>query len=226
MSEQAYKSSGLVKDVIIGMSDGLTVPFALTASLSGVLNINHLIIISGIAEIAAGCVSMGLGGFLAGESEIDHYNEMLRKEYSEIETVPELELKEVSDALLAAGVDEALSKQVALQISRNKDNWANFMMQVELKMEKPAENRALRSAVTIAFSYLVGGSIPLLPYIITNDHKTGFYASCTVTTIALVIFGYFKSKVTGQPLIRGTIKVAAIGIIAAATAFLLAKAVS
>jgi predicted membrane protein (TIGR00267 family) len=226
MIERQSNSTGMVKDIIIGMSDGLTVPFALTAGLSGVLNTNHLIIVSGMAEIAAGCISMGLGGFLAGETETDHYNTELKREYNEIETVPQLELKEVSDALTAMGVELNLSEQVALQISKNKEHWANFMMQVELKLEKPVANRARRSAITIALSYLAGGLIPLFPYIITNNNKEGFYLSCIVTILALIIFGYFKSKVTGQPLIVGTIKVASIGIIAAAAAFMLAKAVS
>jgi predicted membrane protein (TIGR00267 family) len=226
MTANHKSNTGLIKDIIIGMSDGLTVPFALTAGLSGVLHTNQLIIVSGMAEIAAGCISMGLGGFLAGESEIDHYNTALRREYYEIETVPNLELKEVEDALTAVGVDMDLSKTVALQISRNKDNWASFMMQVELKMEKPVDNRARVSAATIALSYLVGGFIPLFPYILTNNNQTGFYISCTVTIIALIIFGYFKSKATGQNIITGTLKVASIGIIAAAAAFLLAKAVS
>jgi len=226
MSGNHKNNTGLIKDIIIGMSDGLTVPFALTAGLSGVLHTNQLIIVSGMAEIAAGCISMGLGGFLAGESEIDHYNTALKREYYEIETAPHLELQEVEDALAAAGVDMDLSKAAALQISRNKDNWANFMMQVELKMEKPVDNRARVSAVTIALSYLAGGFIPLFPYILTNNNQTGFYTSCTVTIIALIIFGYFKSKVTGQNIVTGTLKVASIGIIAAAAAFLLAKAVS
>jgi predicted membrane protein (TIGR00267 family) len=226
MIERQSNSTGMVKDIIIGMSDGLTVPFALTAGLSGVLNTNHLIIVSGMAEIAAGCISMGLGGFLAGETETDHYNTELKREYNEIETVPQLELKEVSDALTAMGVELNLSEQVALQISKNKEHWANFMMQVELKLEKPVANRARRSAITIALSYLAGGLIPLFPYIITNNNKEGFYLSCIVTMLALIIFGYFKSKITGQPLIVGTIKVASIGIIAAAAAFMLAKAVS
>jgi predicted membrane protein (TIGR00267 family) len=226
MKEEHNNSSGLVKDIIIGMSDGLTVPFALTAGLSGVLNTNHLIIVSGLAEIAAGCISMGLGGFLAGESEMDHYDNELKTEYSEIETAPELELKEVEDALIGMGVDMQLSKQVALQISKNKDNWVEFMMQAELKLEKPVKNRALKSGATISLSYLVGGFIPLFPYIITHDNRTGFYISCSVTIAALIVFGYFKSKVTGQSLIKGTIKVAGIGIIAAAAAYLLAKAVS
>ncbi len=226
MAGNYTSNSTFIKDIIIGMSDGLTVPFALTAGLSGALHTNQLIIVSGLAEIAAGCISMGLGGFLAGESEVDHYNTLLKKEYLEIETVPELELKEVADALVSLGVDTTLSETVALQISANKDNWANFMMQMELNLEKPVANRARVSAVTIALSYLVGGFVPLFPYLVTSNNQAGFNLSCTVTTLALFIFGYFKSKFTGQNLFTGTIKVAAIGIIAAGAAFLLAKAVS
>ena len=226
MAELHYKNSLLVKDVIIGMSDGLTVPFALTAGLSGVLNTNHLIIVSGLAEITAGCISMGLGGYLAGQSEVEHYDSELKRELDEIETVPATELKEVEDILIAMGVDTLLSKQVALQVSRDKNIWANFMMQLELNMEKPANNRAAKSAGTIALAYLVGGFIPLSPYILIKDNTTGFYVSCIATISALLFFGYFKSKVTGQPLLKGTLKVTLTGIIAAGAAFLLAKAVS
>jgi vacuolar iron transporter family protein len=219
-------NSNLVKDIIIGMSDGLTVPFALTAGLSGVLDTTHLIIVSGLSEIAAGCISMGLGGYLAGESEVEHYDSELKREFTEIETVPDLELKEVEDILIKMGVEKTLSKEVALQISKDKNRWADFMMKLELEMEKPAKNRAARSATTIALSYLVGGFIPLFPYIIIHSSKPAFYVSCVATIFALIIFGYFKSKVTGQPLIKGTFKVTVTGIIAAAAAFLLAKAVS
>jgi len=225
-AEPHNNNSGLVRDIIIGMSDGLTVPFALTAGLSGVLNTNHLIIVSGLSEIAAGCISMGLGGYLAGESEVEHYDSELRRELTEIEIVPETELKEVHDILVDLGVEELLSRQVAEQISKDKTHWADFMMKLELNLERPAENRAARSAMTIALSYLVGGFIPLFPYIIFNNSKDGFYASCGITILALIGFGYFKSKVTGQPLIKGTIKVAMTGITAAAAAYLLAKAVS
>jgi VIT1/CCC1 family predicted Fe2+/Mn2+ transporter len=219
-------NSDLVKDIIIGMSDGLTVPFALTAGLSGVLNTNHLIIVSGLSEIAAGCISMGLGGYLAGESEVEHYDNELKREFSEIESVPDTELKEVQDILVEMGVEGSLSEQVALQISKDKVLWADFMMKLELNMERPEKNRAATSAFTIALSYLVGGFIPLFPYIIFKDTRNGFYASCMVTIFALIFFGYFKSKVTGQPLVKGTIKVATTGIIAAAAAYFLAKAVS
>ena len=225
-AEPHNDNSGLVRDIIIGMSDGLTVPFALTAGLSGVLNTNHLIIVSGLSEIAAGCISMGLGGYLAGESEVEHYDSELQRELTEIDTVPDSELKEVHDILVDLGVEESLSRQVAVQISKDKTHWADFMMKLELNLERPAENRAARSAMTIALSYLVGGFIPLFPYIIFHNSKDGFYASCGITILALICFGYFKSKVTGQPLIKGTIKVAMTGIIAAAAAYLLAKAVS
>jgi predicted membrane protein (TIGR00267 family) len=224
--EKHNTNSDLVRDIIIGISDGLTVPFALTAGLSGVLNTNHLIIVSGLSEIAAGCISMGLGGFLAGESEVEHYDTELKREFREIETVPEEELMEVQDILTKLGVEESLSKQVALQISKNKPLWADFMMKLELKMEKPAKGRAARSGSTIALSYLVGGFIPLSPYIIFSNSKTGFYVSCAATILALIVFGYFKSRMTGERVVKGTLKVALIGIVAAAAAYILAKAVS
>lgn len=227
MKEEPHiNKSDLIKDIIIGMSDGLTVPFALTAGMSGVLNTTHLVVVSGLAEIAAGCISMGLGGYLAGESEVDHYNSALKKEYSEIDITPDSELKEVEDILLELGIDKSLSKQAALQISKDKDRWADFMMKLELKLEQPSSNRAARSAGTIALSYLTGGFIPLFPYIISNNSRTGFYYSCAVTILALVVFGYFKSNVTGQPVMKGTLKMTLTGIIAAGCAYLLAKAVS
>ena len=225
MEELHYKNTSTVKDIIIGMSDGLTVPFALTAGLSGVLDTNHLIIVSGLAEITAGCISMGLGGFLAGQSEVEHYDSELKREYSEIENVPLIELKEVADIFTEMGVEETLSKQVALQISKDKNRWADIMMKLELNLEQPTKNKAVKSASTIALSYLVGGFIPLSPYILLSDNKTAFILSCMVTILALIVFGYFKSKMTGQPLLKGTIKVAFTGMIAAGAAFLLAKAV-
>lgn len=224
--ETHVNSSNFVRDVIIGMSDGLTVPFALTAGLSGVLDTNHLIIVSGISEIAAGCISMGLGGFLAGQTEIEHYDSELKREYEEVERVPETERSEVEAIFIDMGVDKELSKQVTLQISQDKDKWVDFMMRFELGLDKPDKDRAIKSALTIAFSYLAGGFIPLFPYLVTSNNQQGFYFSCIITVMALVVFGYFKSKVTGQPLLKGTLKVAFTGIIAAVAAYALAKIVS
>ena len=224
--ETHVNSSSFVRDVIIGMSDGLTVPFALTAGLSGVLDTNHLIIISGLSEIAAGCISMGLGGFLAGQTEVEHYDAELKREYEEVERLPEIERQEVESIFIGMGVDKELSRQVTLQISQDKDKWVDFMMRFELGLDKPDKDRALKSALTIAASYLVGGFIPLFPYLVTPTNQQGFYWSCAITVIALVIFGYFKSRVTDQPIIKGTIKVALTGIAAAVAAYILAKAVS
>ena len=215
-----------IKDIIIGVSDGLTVPFALAAGLSGVIHSNNLIIISGLAEIAAGCISMGLGGYLAGETEVDQYDNLLKNEHKSIDADPVEELKHVEDAIRSFGVDENLTKQVAAQITSNKDHWADFMMQVELKVEKPIKGRASKSAITIGLSYLIGGLVPLLPYVFTNTVADGFKYSCIFTTLALIIFGYFKSKMTGQNLFWGTVKVTAIGIIAASVAYFLAKCIS
>lgn len=224
--ETHVTSSNIVRDIIIGMSDGLTVPFALTAGLSGVLDTNHLIIISGLSEIAAGCISMGLGGFLAGQTEIEHYDAELKREYEEIEKVPETERKEVEEIFRSMGVDEALSKQVTLQISQDKDKWVDFMMRFELGLDKPDKNRAYQSAITIALAYLTGGLIPLAPYLVFADNQVGFYWSCVITILALIIFGYFKSRVTAQPLLKGTLKVAFTGILAAAAAYTIAKLIS
>ncbi|RFM36060.1 VIT1/CCC1 transporter family protein [Chitinophaga silvisoli] len=224
--ETHINSSNFVRDVIIGMSDGLTVPFALTAGLSGVLDTNHLIIVSGLSEIAAGCISMGLGGFLAGQTEVEHYDSELKREYEEVEKVPETERQEVEAIFIDMGVDKELSKQVTLQISQDKHKWVDFMMRFELGLDKPDKDRAIKSALTIAFSYLAGGFIPLFPYLVTSNNQQGFYFSCIITVIALLIFGYFKSKVTGQPLLKGTLKVALTGIAAAVAAYALAKMVS
>lgn len=224
--ETHINSSNFVRDVIIGMSDGLTVPFALTAGLSGVLDTNHLIIVSGLSEIAAGCISMGLGGFLAGQTEVEHYDSELKREYEEVEKVPDTERQEVEAIFIDMGVDKELSKQVTLQISQDKDKWVDFMMRFELGLEKPDKDRAIKSALTIALSYLAGGFIPLFPYLVTSNNQQGFYFSCIITVVALLIFGYFKSKVTDQPLLKGTLKVALTGIIAAVAAYSLAKMVS
>ncbi|MVT11034.1 VIT1/CCC1 transporter family protein [Chitinophaga tropicalis] len=225
-AETHITSSNLVRDIIIGMSDGLTVPFALTAGLSGVLDTNHLIIVSGISEIAAGCISMGLGGFLAGQTEVEHYDAELKKEYEEVEAVPETERQEVEAIFIGMGVDKELSRQVTMQISQDKHKWVDFMMRYELGLDKPDKNRAYKSAITIAVAYLLGGFIPLFPYLVSSNNHQGFYFSCAITIIALMIFGYFKSKVTGQPLLKGTLKVTLTGIIAAVAAYSLAKLIS
>lgn len=224
--EYHLKNSDFITDTVIGMSDGLTVPFALAAGLSGAVHSNSIIITAGLAEIVAGCIAMGLGGYLAGKTEMDHYNSELKREYDEVERLPEKELQEVEDVFAEYGLGEASRKAIALEMSKNKTNWVNFMMRFELGLEAPDANRARNSALTIGAAYFVGGLLPLSAYFITSEPRTGLITSAIFTTLCLFVFGYFKSKVTGQPKIMGALRVTMIGLLAAAAAFGIAKLIS
>ena len=224
--EHHLKSSDTIRDIVIGMSDGLTVPFALAAGLSGAVNSSHIVVTAGIAEIVAGSIAMGLGGFLAGRTEADHYAAELKREYDEVERVPEEEKREVMEVFADFGLSVALQQQVADEMAKDKHKWVDFMMRYELGLEEPLANRATQSAITIGASYVVGGIIPLSPYFFTPSSQMALYYSCGVTMICLFIFGYFKSKVTGQPAFSGAIKVLFIGALAAAAAFIMAKLIN
>jgi len=224
--EHHLKSSDTIKDIVIGMSDGLTVPFALAAGLSGAVNSSGIIVTAGIAEIVAGSIAMGLGGFLAGRTESDHYNSELKREYDEIERVPEQEKMEVKEVFADFGLSVALQDQIADEMAKDKDKWVDFMMRYELGLEKPEANRATQSAITIGISYIVGGIIPLSPYLFVTNSQTALIYSCAITMVCLFVFGYFKSKVTGQPPISGAFKVLIIGALAAAAAFVMAKLIN
>ena len=224
--ELHLKSSDTIRDIVIGMSDGLTVPFALAAGLTGAISSSGIVITAGIAEIVAGSIAMGLGGFLAGRTQVDHYNAELRREYEEVERVPEQEKKEVKEVFAGFGLSDTLQTQIADEMAKDKDKWVDFMMRYELGLERPLANRATQSAVTIGLSYIVGGIIPLLPYFFVDESQIALYYSCIITMICLFIFGYFKSKVTGQPPFSGALKVLVIGIIAASAAFGMAKLIN
>jgi VIT1/CCC1 family predicted Fe2+/Mn2+ transporter len=221
--EHHLKSSDTIRDIVIGMSDGLTVPFALAAGLSGAVNNSGIVVTAGIAEIVAGSIAMGLGGFLAGRTEADHYASELQREYDEVERVPEQEKKEVMEVFADFGLSVKLQQEVADEMAKDTDKWVDFMMRYELGLEKPQDNRATQSAVTIGISYIVGGIIPLSPYFFIKNSQMALYYSVVVTMICLFFFGYFKSKVTGQPPFSGAIKVLLIGALAAAAAFGIAK---
>lgn len=221
--EVHLKSSDFITDVVIGMSDGLTVPFALAAGLSSAVTDNHLVTTAGIAEIIAGSIAMGLGGYLAGKTEQDHYSSELRKEYDEVERIPEEEKAEVRDIFAGYGLSEKAQHLIADDLARDKDKWVQFMMKYELGLEAPDAQRAGKSAATIGLSYIVGGSIPLLPYLFTGTPVDGLKISAVITLVCLFIFGYFKSKVTGQPAWSGAFKVMIIGAVAAGAAFLVAR---
>ncbi|MDB5130939.1 MAG: iron transporter [Mucilaginibacter sp.] len=224
--EHHLKSSDTIRDIVIGMSDGLTVPFALAAGLSGAVNSSGIVVTAGIAEIVAGSIAMGLGGFLAGRTEADHYNSELQREYEEVERVPEQEKFEVKQVFADFGLSEHLQDEIAEEMAKDKDRWVDFMMRYELGLEKPLANRATQSAVTIGISYIVGGIIPLSPYFFVADSQHALYYSCAITMVCLFVFGYFKSKVTGQPAISGAFKVLIIGALAATAAFVMAKLIN
>ncbi|WP_435356035.1 VIT1/CCC1 transporter family protein [Emticicia sp. SJ17W-69] len=221
--EHHLQSSEFITDIVIGMSDGLTVPFALAAGLSGAVASNSIIATAGIAEIVAGSIAMGLGGYLAGRTEIEHYDAELKREYDEVERVPEREKQEVKDVFAEYGLSPHLQDEIAEELAKDKDKWVHFMMKFELGLEKPDVNRASKSAATIGIAYIVGGLIPLSPYFFSESPADGLKYSCVATLICLFIFGFFKSKVTGQPPLWGAIKVTTIGAVAAAAAFFVAK---
>jgi VIT1/CCC1 family predicted Fe2+/Mn2+ transporter len=224
--EHHVTSSETIRDIVIGMSDGLTVPFALAAGLSGAISSSTLVVTAGIAEIVAGSIAMGLGGYLAGRTEADHYQSELKREYEEVERLPEQEKAEVKEVFAGFGLSEPLQQQIADELAKDKKKWVDFMMRYELGLEEPNANRATKSAVTIGFSYIVGGIIPLFPYIFIDHAQQALYYSCGVTLICLFIFGYFKSKMTGQPALSGGFKVVVIGALAAGAAFLMAKLIT
>jgi VIT1/CCC1 family predicted Fe2+/Mn2+ transporter len=221
--EKHLKSSETITDIVIGMSDGLTVPFALAAGLSGAVKDVHLIVIAGIAEIAAGSIAMGLGGYLAGKTEQEHYASELKREYEEIEELPHVEREEVRVFFEGLGLSRHLQEEATEELIKDKDRWANFMMKHELGLEEPDPKRARKSAFNIGASYIIGGMIPLSPYFFVEDGISGLKYSAMVTLACLFVFGFLKSKLTGTPPLNGALKVTVIGALAAGCAFAIAK---
>lgn len=217
--EEHLESSDLLRDIVIGMSDGLTVPFALAAGLSGAVDKSSIVVIAGIAEIAAGSIAMGLGGYLAGKTEQDHYNSELKREYDEVEHKPEMEKKEVRDFFESIGLSSELQEKATEEIAKDKQQWVDFMMKFELGLDKPDPARARNSALNIGVSYVIGGIIPLSPYFFISDSREALKISIVATIVCLFVFGYFKSKVTGVPVLAGALKVMLIGALAAGAAF-------
>jgi len=221
--ETHLKSSDFISDIVIGMSDGLTVPFALAAGLSSAVQSNGLIIKAGLAEIIAGSIAMGLGGYLAGRTALDHYKTELKREYQETIDYPETEKKEVREIFGKMGLSSKTQDMAVEELSQDKDKWVKFMMKYELELEEPDKNKARKSAFNIGIAYIVGGAIPMLSYVFTTDPQTGFKLSFITTVVCLLLFGYFKSKLTGQQPIIGALKVMAIGVIAAMSAYFLVR---
>ncbi|HEY6406109.1 MAG TPA: VIT1/CCC1 transporter family protein [Ktedonobacteraceae bacterium] len=224
--EKHFTASETIRDIVIGMSDGLTVPFALAAGLSGATTTTAIIVTAGLAEIAAGSIAMGLGGFLAARSDEEHYDSERIREQQEIIEKTEAEKEEIRDIFAAYGLTPEESVPVVEALSQHPESWVDFMMRFELGLEKPDPRRALTSALTIAFSYVAGGLIPLSPYILLSDARTALYVSVVATLLALLVFGYIKGRFTGTRPIRSGLQTMLIGGLAAAAAFLIARLIA
>lgn len=223
--ESHFTASEAVRDVVIGMSDGLTVPFALAAGLSGAVASSGIVVTAGLAEIAAGSIAMGLGGYLAARSDAEHYASEYRREEREIAEKSDMERKEVSDFLTSYGLTAEEAAPVVEALSRRPKQWVDFMMKFELGLEQPDPKRALSSGATIAGAYAVGGLIPLVPYILIPEASRGLIWSIACTLLALVVFGYVKGGFTGTHRIRSAGQTMLIGGIAAGVAFVIARLV-
>jgi len=224
--ETHFTASNFVRDIVIGMADGLTVPFALAAGLSGAVQNTRLIVVGGMAEIAAGSIAMGLGGYLAARGDAEHYEQERLREEREIIEIPEEEKAEVSRVFEAYGLTRAQSMPIVDALSEHPKSWVDFMMRYELGLEAPDPRRAVTSAATIAGAYVAGGLIPLSPYIILGDATRGLAYSAVVTLAALGIFGYMKGRFAHTGPLRSATQTMVIGGLAAAAAFVLAKLIS
>lgn len=225
-TEQHFTESEFIGDVVIGIADGLTVPFALAAGLSGTVSNTSLVVIAGISEIAAGSIAMGLGGYLAARTNREHYLAEKEREYREIREVPHKEEEEVAEFLREWGLKEKDVQSAVEDITSDDDRWVNFMMKYELELEEPKPERARNSSLTIGMSYIFGGLIPLSPYIFINNAKQSLMASVIITLAALFTFGWVKGKFTGTGAIKSALQTALVGGLAAGFAFALAKLIS
>ncbi|MBI4432001.1 MAG: VIT1/CCC1 transporter family protein [Candidatus Omnitrophica bacterium] len=222
-SEKHFKGTQIVRDVVIGMADGLTVPFALAAGLSGLAAATSLVVAAGLAEIAAGSIAMGLGGYLAARTDHEHYLTEREREVREAKEVPDQEAKEVADIFKGYGMTD---EQIApiLSFFRSKPAlWVDFMMRFELGLEEPDAMRGRWSAFTIAMSYIIGGLIPLFPYMVYADAHEALKLSIVLTLAALFTFGYIKGRFTGVSAVKAALQTTAIGGIAASAAFFIAR---
>jgi VIT1/CCC1 family predicted Fe2+/Mn2+ transporter len=224
--EKHFTASEFIRDIVIGMADGLTVPFALAAGLTGAISATRIIVVAGLAEIAAGSIAMGLGGYLAAKNDADHYDSELKRERREVEEIPEEEAREVLEVFQNYGLTREESIPIVDSLRQRPKQWIDFMMRFELGLEPPDPRRALRSALTIAGAYIAGGMIPLTPYMVLPTAQSALMWSVVSTIVALAVFGAIKGYYTGMPKLSGAFRTAVIGGLAAAAAFGIARLVS
>ena len=224
--EHHFTAGDTVRDVVIGMADGLTVPFALAAGLSGAAVATRVVVTAGIAEISAGAIAMGLGGYLAARSDAEHYTSERRREEQETKTVPAVESQEITGIFEAYGIAAKDSAPVVAALRLNRTAWVDFMMRFELGLERPEPKRAMQSALTIGAAYIGGGLIPLLPYMLLHTLTAALRASVVATLVALLVFGFVKAKFTGSAPVRSALQTLMVGGLAATAAFIIARAIS
>ena len=224
--KKPFISGKFLSDAILGMSDGLTVPFALAAGLSGAVDNLNIIIAASLAEIAAGCISMGLGGYMAGKNDVEHYDKEKRKQQHEIRENPEGETRAVVTIMKGYGVDEVHSQPILDALQKNHPAWVHFMMRFKRELEEPDANQALKSGIVIGGSYVIGGIIPLTPYFFASTPRDGLIDSIVVTALTLVVFGYAKGKFTDVKPWPSAARTVALGGAAAFVAYAVAKWIS
>ncbi|MDB5763336.1 MAG: ccc1 [Herminiimonas sp.] len=225
-TEHHFEASDTIKDIVLGMADGLTVPFALAAGITGASVSIDIVITAGIAEIAAGSIAMGLGGYLAARTQRQHYYAERAREEQEIINLPHRERSEVIEIMAQYGVTQEECAPMLVGLERNPKAWRDFMMRFELGLEEPNPSAAKKSAATIALSYMVGGFIPLLPYMLVRTPQTALMISTVVTLAALFVFGYFKGRFTGTDAVKSAMQTLSIGGLAAGVAFLIARLIT
>lgn len=223
--ERHFTSSDIVRDVVLGMADGLTVPFALAAGLTGAAQANVIVVTAGLAEIVAGSIAMGLGGYLAGKSQAEHYAAEHQREHQEVIEKPREEMEEVAQIFREYGLTDSEIKPVVEAMRDRPRQWVDFMMRFELGLEKPDPKRARVSAAVIAAAYIAGGLIPLAPYMIMDSVRSALYISSVLTFLALAIFGYVKGRYTGAKPIKSALQTTITGGLAATAAFVIASAI-
>jgi VIT1/CCC1 family predicted Fe2+/Mn2+ transporter len=224
--EKHFTSTAAVRDIVIGMSDGLTVPFALAAGLTGAVSSTAIVVTAGFAEIAAGSIAMGLGGYLAAKTDSEHYASERLREIRETVELPDVETEEVAKVFRNYGLSEAQMQPIVTAITSDQSRWVDFMMRFELGLEAPDPARAGRSAGTIAASYIVGGLVPLAPYILMKHVLSALWVSIGVTLLALFVFGTIKGHYTGVKPLRSGAQTVLVGGLAAAAAFFIARLIS
>jgi VIT1/CCC1 family predicted Fe2+/Mn2+ transporter len=224
--ERHFTAGDVVRDIVIGMSDGLTVPFALAAGLTGAIAQTGIIVTAGMAEIAAGSIAMGLGGYLAAKSDAEHYASEREREKREVAEIPHEEMREVAEVFESYGLTREETWPIVEALRKQPKHWIDFMMRFELGLEKPNPKRAITSALTIAGAYIAGGLVPLSPYFFTRTASVALYFSIGMTLVALLIFGFIKGRFTGRNPLRSALQTALIGSLAAGAAFLIARAIS